>query len=108
LWNEIYSSTTDPQMKENAATHLQLLKADADCKAIDALSDDFERKNSRRPSSMQDLVTAGLLKRVPADPMGEPYVLDKDGKAQLNPDGVLGKKKNFYGRTLSKLANQTK
>jgi tetratricopeptide (TPR) repeat protein len=108
LWNEIYSSTTDPQMKENAATHLQLLKADADCKAIDALSDDFEKKNSRRPSSMQDLVIAGLLKGVPADPMGEPYILDKDGKAQLNPDGVLGKKKNFYGRTLSKLANQTK
>ena len=38
LWNDIYTTTTDPQMKENAATHLQLLKSDEDCKAIDRLS----------------------------------------------------------------------
>ena len=105
LWNEIYTSTTDPQMKENAATHLQLLKAEADCKAIDALSDEFEKKNSRRPASIRELVSAGLLKGVPADPMGEPYVLDTEGKAQLKPDSTLAKKKNFYGRTLSNLAN---
>ena len=108
LWNEIYTSTTDPQMKENAATHLQILRADADCKAIDALSDEFEKKNSRRPASIQELVRAGLLKGVPADPLGEAYVLDSDGKAQLNPDSPLAKKKSFYGKTLSNLANSTK
>jgi len=106
LWNEIYTSTKDPQMKENAATHLQLLKADADCKAIDALSDDFEKKNSRRPSSIRELVTAGLLRGVPADPMGNAYVLDNTGKAQLDPESPLGKKKRFYSKTLSNLANQ--
>ena len=106
LWNEIYTSTKDPQMKENAATHLQLLKADADCKAIDALSDDFEKKNSRRPSSIRELVTAGLLRGVPADPMGNAYVLDSTGKAQLDPESPLGKKKRFYSKTLSNLANQ--
>jgi hypothetical protein len=108
LWNEIYTSTTDPQMKENAATHLQLLKADTDCKAIDALVDDFEKKNSRRPASIQELVSAGLLKGAPADPMGRPYVLDNEGKAQLDPDGPLGKKRKFYSKTLSNLANQAK
>ncbi len=61
LWNEIYTSTKDPQMKENAATHLQLLKAEADCKAIDGLSDEFEKQNSRRPASIQELVTAGIV-----------------------------------------------
>jgi hypothetical protein len=106
LWNEIYTSTKDPQMKENAATHLQLLKADADCKAIDALSDDFEKRNSRRPSSIRELVTAGLLRGIPADPMGNAYVLDNTGKAQLDPESALGKKKRFYSKTLSNLANQ--
>jgi len=106
LWHEIYTSTKDPQMKENAATHLQLLKADADCKAIDALSDDFEKKNSRRPSSIRELVTAGLLRGIPADPMGNAYVLDNTGKAQLDPESPLGKKKRFYSKTLSNLANQ--
>ena len=108
LWNDIYTTTTDPQMKENAATHLQLLKSDEDCKAIDAVSTDFEKKNSRKPSSMQELVSAGMLKGVPADPTGHSYVLDGDGKAQLDPDSPLAKKRRFYGKTLSNLANQSK
>jgi tetratricopeptide (TPR) repeat protein len=108
LWNDIYTTTTDPQMKENAATHLQLLKSDEDCKAIDAVSDDFQKKNSRRPSSIEELVSAGMLKGVPADPAGQSYVLDADGKAQLDPESPLAKKKKFYGKTLSNLANQNK
>jgi tetratricopeptide (TPR) repeat protein len=108
LWNEIYTSTTDPQMKENAATHLQLLKADADCKAIDALSNDFEKRNSRRPASMQDFVNAGVLKGVPGDPLGFAYVLDDEGKAQLNPESPLAKKRKFYSKSLSDLANPNK
>jgi hypothetical protein len=108
LWNDIYTTTTDPQMKENAGTHLQLLKSDEDCKAIDALSADFDKKNSRWPSSIQELVRAGLLKGVPTDPTGHSYVLDADGNAQLNPDSPLAEKKRFYGKTLSNLANQDK
>src|SRR5579871_2844531 len=103
LWNEIYTSTTDPQMKENAETHLKLLKSDEDCKAIDALSSEFEKRNARSPASIRELVGAGLLKGVPSDPAGYPYVIDNEGKAQLNPASPLAKKKNFYGRTLSNL-----
>ena len=106
LWTEIYTSTSDPQMKENAATHLQLLKADADCKAIDGLADEFEKKNSRRPTSIRELVGAGLLQGTPADPTGRPYVFDSEGKAQLDPESALAKKKRFYSKTLSNLANQ--
>jgi tetratricopeptide (TPR) repeat protein len=106
LWNEIYRSTTDPQMKDNAATHLQLLRADADCKALDGLADEFEKKNSRRPASMRELVSAGLLQGAPVDPTGRPYVLDAEGKAQLDPESLLVKKKRFYSKTLSNLANQ--
>jgi hypothetical protein len=108
LWNEIYTSSSDPQMKDNAATHLELLKADADCKAIDALSDEFEKKSGRRPASIQELVGAGLLKGVPTDPTGRAYVLDSEGKAQLDPESPLAKKKRFYSKTLSNLANPNK
>jgi tetratricopeptide (TPR) repeat protein len=106
LWNEIYTSTTDPQMKENAETHLQLLKADEDCKAIDGLASEFEKRNSRRPASIQELVSGGLLRGMPADSVGYAYVFDSEGKAQLNPQSPLAKKKKFYGKTLSNLANQ--
>jgi len=106
LWNEIYSSTTDPQMKENAAIHLQLLKSDTDCKQLDDLSSEYEKRTSKRPTSLRDLVTAGLLKGMPMDPAGYAYVFDNDGKAQLNPESPLAKKKRFYQKTLSNLANR--
>jgi hypothetical protein len=108
LWNEIYTSTTDGQMKENAATHLQLLKSDKDCEAIDAASSEFEKKNSRQPASIQELVGAGFLKGVPVDPMGYAYVFGEDGEAQLNPESPLTQKKMFYSKTLSNLANPNK
>ncbi len=98
LWTEIYTSTSDPQMKENAATHLQLLKADADCKAIDGLADEFEKKNSRRPTSIRELVGAGLLQGTPADPTGRPYVFDSEGKAQLDPASRSRRKSVFTAR----------
>jgi hypothetical protein len=103
LWSEIYSSATDPQMKENAAIHLQLLKSDAECKQIDNLSSEYEKRTSQRPTSLRDLVTAGLLKGLPLDPQGFAYVLDANGKAQLDPDSPLGKKKRFFQKTLSDL-----
>jgi len=106
LWNEIYSSTPDPQMKENAAIHLQLLKSDTDCKQLDDLSSEYEKRTSKRPTSLRDLVTAGLLKGMPMDPAGYAYVFDNDGKAQLNPESPLAKKKRFYQKTLSNLANR--
>jgi hypothetical protein len=108
LWNEIYTSATDPQMKENAAIHLQLLKAEADCKAIDELSSDYEKRNSKRPTSIQDFVSAGMLKGVPVDPQGVPYILDDQGKAQLDPEGSLAQKKKFFGKSLSDLAHPNK
>jgi tetratricopeptide (TPR) repeat protein len=103
LWNEIYNSATDPQMKENAAIHLQLLKSDADCRQLDNLSNEYEKRTSQRPTSFRDLVSAGLLKGTPLDPAGFAYVLDAEGKAQLNPQSPLAKKKRFFQKTLSDL-----
>src|SRR5213596_2014621 len=37
LWNDVYTNTTDPQIKENAKAHLQLLRAMEDCKQLDLL-----------------------------------------------------------------------
>ncbi|HKN76690.1 MAG TPA: hypothetical protein VJW94_16035 [Candidatus Acidoferrum sp.] len=89
LWNEVYQTTKDPQVKENALTHLQLLGAEQDCKQLDVLADEFQKRTGRRPSRVVELVQAGLLPRLPADPMGYPYVFGPDGKAALNLDSPL-------------------
>lgn len=89
LWNEVYETTKDPQIKQNALKHLRLLRAEQDCKELDALADEYQKRTGRRAIRMSDLVQAGLLPRLPADPLGYPYVFGPDGKAALNLDSPL-------------------
>ncbi len=100
LWNELYSSTTDPQIKKNALTHLQLLRAQTDCEHLDAIADDYEKLMGHRPVSLRDLINAGLLPGAPVDPLGYIYVFGADGTAQLNPASPLFKEKSIYTKPL--------
>jgi len=89
LWNEVYQTAKDPQVKENALMHLQLLGAEQDCKQLDVLADELQKRTGRRPTRVMELVQAGLLPSVPLDPAGFPYVFGPDGKAALNLDSPL-------------------
>lgn len=100
LWNELYHSATDLEIKKNALTHLQLLRAQLDCEHLDALADEYEKRKGRRPASLRDLISAGLLPAAPVDPLGHFYVFGADGKAQLNPASPLFKEKNIYTKPL--------
>jgi hypothetical protein len=89
LWKDIYDSTVDPSVKKNALQHLQLLKAKEDCKQIDALANEYARRFGKRPTGMNDLVQAGLIRGIPGDPLGYAYVFGEDGKVELNLDSPL-------------------
>lgn len=89
LWNEVYQSTKDPEVRRNAQTHLQLLKVEQDCRQLDALADEYQKRTGHRPARGGELVQAGLLKRLPVDPLGYAYVFGPDGKAALNLDSPL-------------------
>jgi hypothetical protein len=89
LWSEVYQTTKDPQVKENALTHLQLLRVAQDCKQLNALADEFQKRTGRRPSRVGELVQAGLLPRLPVDPLGYAYDFGPDGKAELNLNSPL-------------------
>ena len=89
LWNEVYTTTTDPTIKKNAEKHLRLLKVEQDCKQLDALADEFVKSFGRAPASTSELVQAGFLRKIPVDPLGYPYVLSEGGKAELNLDSPL-------------------
>ena len=89
LWKDIYESTTDPMVKKNALMHLQLLKVREDCVQLDTLADEYAKRKGRRPARMTELIQAGLLRGLPADPAGFAYVFGEDGKAELNLDSPL-------------------
>ena len=89
LWNEIYNSASTPEVKKNAETHLQLLRAQADCEALDNLAAEYEQRTGHRPQRVREMMDAGLLPGIPVDPAGKPYVFGPDGRAQINPASPL-------------------
>jgi len=100
LWNELYNSATDPQIKKNALMHLQLLRAQIDCEHLDAIADEYEKHAGRRPRNLRELIGAGLLPGAPVDPLGHVYVFGVDGRAQLNPESPLFKERSIYTKPL--------
>jgi tetratricopeptide (TPR) repeat protein len=89
LWKQVAETTTDPEVARNAKSHLQLLYAEEDCKQIDRLSAEYEKKIGRKPARVSDLVRAGFLRGEPVDSMGYPYTIGEDGKAELNLESPL-------------------
>jgi hypothetical protein len=96
LWTEIYNSAKDPEIKKNALTHLQLLRAQADCEQLNKIAAEYEARTGQRVTSVRDLINAGLLARAPVDPLGYVYAFDAEGKAQINPVSSLYKDQSIY------------
>jgi tetratricopeptide (TPR) repeat protein len=93
LWQQVYDTATDPMIKQNAEEHLKLVRADRDLQEINRLADAYEKKTGHRPGKIGELLQAGLLKAMPRDPEGYPYVIGEDGKADLNLNSPLLEKK---------------
>lgn len=89
LWNEIYQSAADPNIKQNARVHLQLIRAETDTEHLNALAAEYEKRTGRRPENMRELINLGLLPRAAVDPLGFAYTFDEQGQAQLNPASPL-------------------
>jgi len=98
LWKDIYDSTRDPSVKENALVHLQLLKVREDCKRLDALADEYAKRNGRRPARMGELVQAGMLRGTPRDPLGFAYIFGEGGIAELNLGSPLLERQLLFDR----------
>jgi tetratricopeptide (TPR) repeat protein len=89
LWQQVYDTTTDELIRKNAASHLRLLKVDLDLRALDQRLDEYEKQTGKRAKRMSELVEAGLLKMLPTDADGFPYVVGTSGKAELNLNSPL-------------------
>jgi tetratricopeptide (TPR) repeat protein len=84
LWQQVYEMTKDAAVKKNAEDHLKLMQVELDLKKINRLADEYEKQTAKRATRMGELIQAGLIKGVPRDPQGYPYVLGEGGKAELN------------------------
>jgi hypothetical protein len=89
LWNEVYNSTTNKEIRTNALTHLHLLRAEADCEQLHKIAAEYVKRTGMPPKSMRELVNAGLIPGLAADPEGYVYTFDANGKAQISPSSPL-------------------
>ena len=100
LWSEVYESSTDDKLKENARINLELLKADEDTDHINEIAGQFEQRFGRAPHSVREMVQAGLIGGEPLDPAGYAYVIGKNGKARISEKSPLFKQQTTYRRPI--------
>jgi tetratricopeptide (TPR) repeat protein len=89
MWATTYQSTTDPNVKANAAAHLRALKVDGDVITLEKLVEAYRDKNGHLPTNLSDLIAAGVLSSLPVDPLGNRYKLMPDGRIEVrDPDDL--------------------
>ena len=76
LWQQMAQTADNDWLMNEAARRLRQLDALDQIDALQSLVSEFIRRSGHRPDSWPDLVRAGFLRGTPADPAGEPYVLD--------------------------------
>ncbi len=84
IWSQVYESTQDRYIRENAERHLEALRAQEDLEQLSKLAVEFRQRYGHFPASMQDFLSAGMLPRIPVDPKGYVYEMDPGGEARLN------------------------
>ncbi len=89
LWTTTYQTTQDSMIRENALKHLQALRADEDVDQLEALVQAYHQRSGRFPASFNDLIAAGMLRGIPVDPLGRPYLLRPQGRIEVqHPDDL--------------------
>jgi hypothetical protein len=89
LWMTTYQTTQDKQIRGNAIAHLRALQVTEEVDALQEVVAQYGRRTGVLPRSMHDLVTAGLLRAIPSDPTGRPYILGRDGRVLVQvPDDI--------------------
>lgn len=75
MWTNILNNSEDPALRANAAKRLLCLRVDGEVKILQERAGMFSSRFQRTPANWQELIVAGLLRAVPADPHGHAYRL---------------------------------
>jgi len=89
IWSELYETTQNENVKQNAFQHLQSLHALQDTFELNKLAEQYRKQYGAYPTSMKELYERGLLQGIPLDPAGLPYSFGIDGNAQLDPNSPI-------------------
>lgn len=89
MWTTTYETSTDKQIRANAAAHLRALRVDQEVSALTTIVARYQNQTGQIPTSLAELVHAGVLRGIPVDPLGNPYKLASDGSVVVtDPDDL--------------------
>lgn len=75
MWTNIYETSTQTTMKENAREHLIAIKVQDDLQHLRPVLASYTQRNGVCPANWQQVIGAGLLPGSPLDPADNPYQL---------------------------------
>ena len=79
LWRVVFETASDQEVKDTAISHLDSIHADLDIMELDRRVNAYHEHTGTYPAQWEDLIRAGLLQGIPADPHGKPYKLLLNG-----------------------------
>jgi hypothetical protein len=77
LWRQLYDSADVEWLKRAAEIRLAQIDALDQIDQLNTIVWRYEARKQRFPATWQELVLSGVLRGVPLDPAGAPYVLDR-------------------------------
>ncbi len=83
IWQMILATNKDDAIRNNALKHLRALDVDQAVPLLEAVAQAYKRKTGVWPRDFREMVSAGLLLRVPVDPIGNPYQLKPNGRVEV-------------------------
>jgi tetratricopeptide (TPR) repeat protein len=89
MWSETYQTTHDKMIRANAAAHLRAIQVDDNVTALENLARAYRDRVGRFPENFSEMVSAGLIRGIPLDPLNHPYKLQPGGKVVVtHPDDL--------------------
>ncbi|MFH1312812.1 MAG: hypothetical protein ABIJ00_06250 [Candidatus Eisenbacteria bacterium] len=110
LWEEIYRSSSNSVIKENALYSIKSIHLEQMRKALEGLVGRFRESSGRFPSDLQELVDRGLMDRVPDGPFGGTYLFDSASQTVLNTTEIrqdAGRTRRYLERKLGQYFDKT-
>jgi hypothetical protein len=80
--DSIMSAITDPKVSATYEERKRLLTLEVHLKWLNQAADKYRQTMQHQATSLDDLVRVGLLKEIPAEPMGGKYSIDANGVVQ--------------------------
>jgi hypothetical protein len=83
LWVTTFHTSQDRDIRANAAAHLRALQGDHDVDELQKQVAVYYERTGQWPEAFSELISAGLLRGVPVDPLGHAYKLMPGGAVEV-------------------------